>query len=265
MVLDDLKYSLFSLTLPYSSKTTVKGKSSLLLAVDKHSFFCYFTYQMLRISRGKSLDTSINLLNTNTFLALLKFVLVLGMCLSVLLGAGSSLWATSPNPANKSSPPLLDSLRIRYVGTGQLGYVSLHLETQIRPLLAKTTQLIFGSGRQENKGASYLPDSDVLVVAVGRGIRRYMKQTAPRGIWLEVSLAIAYVSVSFEKSQSYPLPETDLSGAISGSIGYSWLLSQGWTAELLAGVIWPSLYPRVGVIHSLEPDFFAGFSLASTF
>ncbi|TET44060.1 hypothetical protein E3J59_05660 [Candidatus Aerophobetes bacterium] len=182
-----------------------------------------------------------------------------------MLGINSSLWATSLNSANKPTPPSLDSLRIRYVYTGQVGYISLQLETQIRPLLAKTTQLIFGSGRQENKGTSYLPDSDALVVAVGRGIRRYLKETAPRGIWLEASLAIAYISISFEKSQGDRPSETQFSGAISSTIGYSWLLTQGWAVELLAGVIWPSLYPRIGAIHTLEPDFFAGLSLASTF
>ena len=220
---------------------------------------------MLRISRGNSLDTSINLLNTNTFLVLLRFVLILLIWLIVLLGVNSSLWATSLNSANKSSPPLLDSLRIRYVGTGQVGYVSLHLERQIRPLLSHTTQLIFGSGRQGNQETSYPPDSDAFVVAVGKGIRRYMEETAPRGIWLEACLAIAYLSVSFEKSHSHRPSETQLSGAISGAIGYNWLLPEGWAVELLAGVMWPSLYRRMGVIHTLEPDFFVGLGLASTF
>jgi len=220
---------------------------------------------MLRISRGKSLDTSINFLNTNTFLVLLRFALILWIWLIVLLGVNSSLWATSLNSANKPSPPLLDSLRIRYVHTGQVGYISLHLERQIRPVLAETTQLIFGSGRQENKGTSYIPDSNALVVAVSRGIRRYMKETAPRGIWLEASLAIAYLSLSYEEFHSYLPPSPQLSGAVSGAIGYSWILTQGWAVELLAGVIWPSLYPRIGEIHSLEPDFFAGLSLTSTF
>jgi len=187
------------------------------------------------------------------------------MWLIVLLGVNSSLSATSLSSANKSSPPLLDSLRIRYVHTGQVGYVSLHLETQIRPLLAETTQLIFGSGRQENKGTSYLPDSNALVIAVGRGIRRYMKETAPRGIWLEASLAIAYLSLSYEEYHSYLPPRTQLSGAVSGNIGYSWIFTQGWAVELLAGIIWPSLYPGIGEIHSLEPDFCAGLSLTSTF
>lgn len=194
-----------------------------------------------------------------------RFALILWLWLFVLLGVNSSLWATSLSSANKSSPPLLDSLRIRYVHTGQVGYISLHLERQIRPVLSQVTQLIFGSGRQENQETSYLPDSDAFVVAVGKGIRRYMKETAPGGIWLEASLAIAYLSVFFEKSQGYPLSETQLSGAISGAIGYNWLLPKGWAVELLAGVIWPSLYRRMGVIHSLEPDFFAGLGLTSTF
>jgi len=221
---------------------------------------------MLRISRGNSLDTSINLLNTNIFLVLLRFALILWIWLFVLLGINSSLWATSLNSANKPSPPLLDSLRIRYVyTTGQVEYISLHLERQIRPVLSETTQLIFGSGRQENKGTSYIPDSTALVVAVGRGIRRYMKETAPRGIWVEASLAIAYLSVSYEEYHSYLPPRTQLSGAVSGTIGYSWIFTQGWAVELLAGVIWPSLYPGIGEIHSLEPDFCAGLSLTSTF
>lgn len=194
-----------------------------------------------------------------------SFGLFLCMWLIVLLGVNSSLSATSLSSANKSSPPLLDSLRIRYVHTGQVGYMSLHLERQIRPLLAETTQLIFGSGRQENKGTSYLPDSTALVIAVGRGIRRYMKETAPRGIWLEASLAIAYLSLSYEEYHSYLPPRTQLSGAVSGNIGYSWIFTQGWAVELLAGIIWPSLYPGIGEIHSLEPDFCAGLSLTSTF
>jgi hypothetical protein len=146
-----------------------------------------------------------------------------------------------------------------------VGYVSLHLERPIRPLLAGTIQLIFGSGRQENEGPSYLPDSSALVIAVGGGIRRYIKETAPRGIWLEASLAAAYISVSFKESRSYPLPRTQFSGVISGTIGYSWILTQGWAVELLGGVTWPSLYPKMGVVHGLELDFFAGLSLASTF
>ncbi len=183
-----------------------------------------------------------------------------------MLGVNSSLWATSLSSANKSNPALLNSLRIRYVHTGQVGYVSLHLERPIRPLLAGTTQLIFGSGRQENEEASdILPDSNAFVIAVGGGIRRYIKETAPRGIWLEASLAIAYISVSFEESRSYPLPRTQFSGVVYGNIGYSWILTQGWAVELLGGITWPSLYPRMGVVHGLEPDFFAGLSLASTF
>ena len=187
------------------------------------------------------------------------------MWLFVLLGAGSSLSATSLSSADKSGPPLLDSLRIRYIGTGQVEYVSVQLERQIRPLLASTTQFIFGSGGLENQQTSYPPDSDALFVAVGRGIRRYLQEIAPRGIWLEAFLGIAYISVSFEKSQSDRPPEAQFSGAVCGTIGYSWLLPQGWAAELLAGVMWPSLYPGMGVIHSLEPDFFVGLSLGSTF
>ncbi len=222
---------------------------------------------MLRISRGNSLVTSINLLNTNTFLLLLRFALILWIWLFIVLGINSSLWATSPNSANKPSPPLLDSLRLRYVyTTGQVEYMSLHLERQLRPVLSETTQLIFGSGRQENKGTSYIPDSTALVVAVGRGIRRYLKETAPGGIWLEASLAIVYLSLSYEESRSYLLPPSpQLSGAVSGTIGYSWIFTQGWAVELLAGIMWPSLYPRIGEIHSLELDYCAGLSLTSTF
>lgn len=194
-----------------------------------------------------------------------KIISVLWMCVFLLLGVGSCFSASSLDSGTQSNPALLDSLRIRYVDTGKIGYVSIQLERQLRPLLAKTTHFSFGSGRPENHEVSWPPYSDSLFIGVGRGIRWYLQDRAPRGLWLEGSLAIAYVSVSFEKSQTERPPESDLSGVLYGAIGRSWLLPQGWGVELLAGIMTPSLYTRPGVIHSLEPDFFAGFSLSSAF
>jgi len=183
----------------------------------------------------------------------------------LFFGASSSLSATSLAFANRPGPSPLDSLRVRYVHTGKVGYVSVQLERQASPLVVRTTHFTFGSGKPENQEISYPPPSDALLIAVGRGIRRYLEGSAPRGLWLEVSLAIAYVSVSFEESQIDHPPESDLSGVVYGTFGRSWLLARGWGIELLAGVMWPSLYPRAGVIHGLEPDFFAGLSVSSAF
>jgi len=195
----------------------------------------------------------------------IRVIPVLWIWALLFFGVSSSLSATSLAFANGSGPPPLDSLRVRYVHTGQVGYVSVQLERQVNPLVARTTHFSFGSGKPENQEISYPPPSDALFVAVGRGIRRYLEDSAPRGLWLEASLAIAYVSVSFEDSQIDHPPESDLSGAVYGTFGRSWLLTRGWGIELLAGVMWPSLYPRAGVIHGLEPDFFAGLSVSSAF
>ncbi len=183
----------------------------------------------------------------------------------LFFGASSSLSATSLALVNRPGSPPLDSLRVRYVHTGKVGYVSVQLERQVNPLVARTTHFSFGSGKPENQEISYPPPSDALFIAVGRGIRRYLEDSAPRGLWLEASLAIAYVSVSFDEFQTDHPPESDLSGAAYGTFGRSWLLARGWGIELLAGVMWPSLYPRAGVIHGLEPDFFAGLSVSSAF
>ena len=195
----------------------------------------------------------------------IRVVPVLWIWALLFFGASSSFLATSLAFANRPSSPPLDSLRVRYVHTGKVGYVSLQLERQVSPLVARTTHFSFGSGKPENQEISYPPPSDAFFIAMGRGIRRYLQDSAPRGLWLEASLAIAYVSVSFEESQIDHPPESDLSGAVYGAFGRSWLLARGWGIELLAGVMWPSLYPRAGVIHSLEPDFFAGLSVSSAF
>ena len=183
----------------------------------------------------------------------------------LFFGAISSLSVTSLAFANGSAPSPLDSLRVRYVHTGQVGYVSVQLERQVSRLAARTTHFSFGSGKSQNGEISYPPPSDALFFAVGRGIRRYLEDSAPRGLWWEASLAIAYVSVYFDKSQTDRGPEYDLSGALYGTFGRSWLFARGWGMELLAGVMWPSIYPKPGVIHGLELDFFAGLSVSSAF
>ncbi|MCK4926075.1 hypothetical protein KAS10_01810 [Candidatus Aerophobetes bacterium] len=195
----------------------------------------------------------------------IRVIPVLWIWALLFFGASSFLSATSLAFANGSGPPPLDSLRIRYVHTGKVGYVSVQLERQVSPLVARTTHFSFGSGKSENQEISWPPPSNALFIAVGRGIRRYLEDSAPRGLWLEASLAIAYVSVSFDRSGTDRPSEVDISGAIYGTFGRSWLLTRGWGIELLAGVMWPSLYPRAGVIHSLEPDFFAGLSVSSAF
>ncbi|TES86558.1 hypothetical protein E3J95_01660 [Candidatus Aerophobetes bacterium] len=195
----------------------------------------------------------------------IRVVPVLWIWALLFFGASSSFSATSLAFANGPSPPPLDSLRVRYVHTGKVGYVSVQLERQVSPLVARTTHFSFGSGKPENQEISYPPYSEAFFIAVGRGIRRYLQDAAPGGMSLEACLAIAYVSVSFDKSGTDRPSEVDISGAIYGAVGYSWLLLHGWGLELLAGVMWPSLYPRPGIIHSLEPDFFAGLSVSSAF
>lgn len=119
--------------------------------------------------------------------------------------------------------------------SGNVYYINTAYQSLLGPNLYITKQLIFG------RGESYEKSKDS-IIGLGIGFRRYTGPSSLAGLWYGGSVSI--INVFNLEALGWPGSVTGLSGLLMGNIGYTWFIKERLALEILAGLTWPSLYPK---------------------
>ena len=158
-----------------------------------------------------------------------------------------------------------NSIYLAYVPTSFVKYINIQYERRLNTGEKTLTKVIYGYGEMDYPKGGWQPykKSTSSIVGIGTGFKHYLSDDL-KGLRIEGSINIVYISTSFKEPLSWPASKTEISGVLSGNIGYKWPLKKNFAAEILVGFNWPSLYPKPGVYDSLDPTSFIGFNLVYT-
>jgi len=143
----------------------------------------------------------------------------------------------------------------------------MQYEKRLKTGAQSLTKVIYGYGEMDYPRGGWQPYKKSIssIIGIGTGFKHYLSSNDLKGLRIEGSINVVYISTSFKEPVGWPVSKTEISGVFSGNIGYKLPLKERFTVEILVGFNWPSLYPEPGVYDSLDLTSFIGVSLAYTF
>ncbi|MEA1964499.1 MAG: hypothetical protein U9O41_05155 [Candidatus Aerophobetes bacterium] len=162
-----------------------------------------------------------------------------------------------------------NSVYLSYNATSFVKYMNIQYEKRLKPGEQTLTKVVYGYGEMDYPRGGWQPYKKSIssIIGIGTGFKWYLSSNTNtlKGLRIEGSVNMVYISTSFKEPVSWPASDTEISGVLSGNIGYKWPLKEKFAVEILVGFNWPSLYPKPGIYDRLYPTSFIGFGLAYTF
>lgn len=142
------------------------------------------------------------------------------------------------NSSLPSFPSEFVSLTYHIVDTvdGNVYYINTAYQSLLGPNLYISKQFILG------RGEAYENSKDS-IIGLGIGFRRYTGPSSLTGLWYGGSVSIVNV-FNIVDLGGWRHSYTGLSGLLMGNIGYTWFFEERLALEILAGLTWPSFYPK---------------------